>query len=88
MVGTRWNKVGTGEGALGLTTLTTLSLHKWQNLDSRGPKTGPMVQWSYGMVDESSGFGHSVLLGEGGGGMDQCQHLTNNDFSHHRVIRP
>ena len=41
-----------------------------------------------GLVDESSGFGHSVLTGEGGGGLDLCQYLTNNDFIHHRVIRP
>ena len=38
MVGTRWNKVGTGYGVLVLTTLTILEIHKFPNLEPRDPK--------------------------------------------------
>ena len=40
LVGTRWNEVGTGYGALGLTTLTTLAIHKYTNLDPWGSQNG------------------------------------------------
>jgi len=40
MVGTRWNKVGTGKGKLGLTTLITLPLYKGQIQSQGGPKIG------------------------------------------------
>ena len=40
MVGTRWNKVGKGEGALGLITLSPLLLQKWPNLDIRESQNG------------------------------------------------
>ena len=45
LVGTRWNEVGTGYGALGLTTLTTLAIHKYTNLDPRGSQNGS--KWIY-----------------------------------------
>ena len=47
LVGKGWNKIGTGYGALGLTTLTTLPIHKYPNLDPRGPKWVQMGLYGY-----------------------------------------
>ena len=45
LVGKGWNKIGTGYGALELTTLTTLAIHKYPNLDPRGSQNGS--KWVY-----------------------------------------